>query len=157
MLAHTPTQVCAPDDGSAPSVSMMFWRPWTKTSIMWFSSTHYCGKEDRWAPIKRRLTPPKPERDSIHITRMRGKLRDHCASTLLKKTEDPLSLRVPTLVKDSLSDVGQLTTRIRIRVYDHFLCSALDVFCYIIILRRLSDWVSPWSIARLCACSITWW
>ena len=112
-----PYSSSSPEDGSIPSVSMMFWRLWTKTSIMWFASTCFCGKEDRWAPLKRRLTPPKPGRDSIHNTRMWGKPRDHSASTLLKKTKDHvMSLRVPTLVKDSLSDVGQLTTRDWIRV-----------------------------------------
>ena len=59
-----------------------------------------------------------------------------------------MSLRVPTLVKDSLLDVGQLTTRVWTIGDDSLLC--FDVL-FIVISSDTFDRVSPWSIARPCA------
>ena len=38
-----PYSSSSPEDGSIPSVNMMFWRLWTKTSFMWFASTCFCA------------------------------------------------------------------------------------------------------------------
>ena len=66
----------------------------------------------------------------------------------MKKTVEQMSLRVPTLVKDSLLDVGQLTTRVWTIDDVSLLC--FDVL-FLVIYYYTLDRVSPWSIARPCA------